>query len=154
VQIVGHLVGLDADEGGETRLTAAVICAGENFLQAGKMLARHRMPVLPKGRAASDVVLPQARLRFVNGQRDGRAVGRAEILHGQPLLVHAVAGFVQNAVERLDEIRFVVAGGQPAIARAERGAKRVGGGVNAARLKSNPMASATLRLKACCAATG
>ena len=60
--------------------------------------------MLPERPAAADLVLPQARLRFVNAQRGSRAQRRAEMLGRQALLVDAVAGFVQDAEEGLVEV--------------------------------------------------
>ena len=57
--------------------------------------------------------------------------GRPKSSAGQALFIHAVAGFVQHAEERGGEIALVIAGGQAHVARAERGAERMGGGVDA-----------------------
>ena len=120
---------------GATRFTPALICAGENSFEFGKMFARDRMPVFPERRAAADMVFPEARLRFVNPERNGAAQRRAVVFREQPLFIQAVAGLVHHAVERLRKIPLVVARGQPAIARTERLAERMRGGVHPSGLE-------------------
>src|SRR5580698_5437300 len=95
------------------------------------MFTRNGMPVFPERLAPTDVILPQARLGFVDAQGHRRAQRRAEMLCRQPLLIQAVPGFMQNPIERLREVGFVVAGGQSAIIDADPAAEWMGGGVNA-----------------------
>jgi hypothetical protein len=92
------------------------------------------------------MVFPEAGLRFVDAEGNGGSGWQAVVIGGQSLFIHAVAGLVQHTEERGGEIRLVVAGGEPHIARAERGAERMGGGVDAAGLKSKPIAAAICEL--------
>ena len=88
--------------------------------------------MFPEGPAAADLVFPEARLRFVNAQRDGAAQGKAELGGVESLVVDAVARLVEDAKEALVEFARLVAGGEPAIARTDAAAKRVSSDVEAA----------------------
>ncbi len=74
-------------------------------------------------------------LRFVDAERGVGADGRAEVGGVEALGVEPVAGLVHRAGERVGEIFEVVAGGEPAIARAHLGAERMHRGVDAAGLE-------------------
>src|SRR5262249_58651849 len=76
--------------------------------------------------------LPHSRLRFVNTERDGRAHRRAELLGIEPLLVHAVAGLVQDAEKRFVEMTDIIARGDTAIAGPHAAAKRMRGDIEPA----------------------
>src|SRR5262249_55055640 len=102
------------------------------------MLTGHRMPVTPEAHASAHMVLPQARLGLVQPKRSRRSQRGAVMLFRQPLFIHAMAGFVQNAIKRLSEVLFVVARSQAAIARAERSAEGVCSGINATGFKIKP----------------
>src|SRR5262249_28759991 len=91
----------------------------------GERLAGTGEEVLPERPAASDLILPQPRLRLVDAQRGGCAPWRAEVLGDQPLLVDAVAGFVQDPEERLVQMVRVEARRDAAIAGADAAAERV-----------------------------
>ncbi len=62
----------------------------------------------------------------------GLAQRRAELFFGKALVVEAVAGFVENAIEGDHEIRLVVTGGHAGVVGAETGAEGVGAGVESA----------------------
>ena len=68
-------------------------------------------------------------------QRDGLAHRRAVVVGIEALLVEAVADFVEDAEERVAEVVLVVPGGDPAIARPDARAERVGGHVQPAALE-------------------
>ncbi len=88
VQVVGRLVGLDPDQRRFDLVDGAVeggqIDVGQLFgieaLQAG-------VEALPERQAAADEVLPESRLRFVNGERRATQERRAVQLGGRALLV-------------------------------------------------------------------
>src|SRR5690349_16769989 len=94
------------------------------------------MPVLPKSRAAPDMIFPQPRLGLVDPERNGPAQRGTVMFRPEPLLVETVAGLVQNSIKGLCEILLVVARRQAAVGRAQRGAERVGCGVNAAGVEA------------------
>src|SRR5205823_9825923 len=100
--------------------------------RAREGLLQPREEVLPKRPTAADLVLPKAGLRFVDAQRDGAAQGKTEVGGVKPLIVDAVARFVEDAEETLVEFARMVTRGEPAIARTDAAAKRVGGGVESA----------------------
>src|SRR5262245_1144122 len=81
--------------------------------------------MLPERLPSPDLVLPQARLRFVNAERAGAADWRAELFGVETLLVQSVTRFMQSAEERLVEEARVVARCQTAIARPEARAERM-----------------------------
>ena len=62
----------------------------------------------------------------MHAQRDGFAHRCSIVLRIEPLLVEAVADFVQDAEECIAELVLVVAGGDPAIAWPDARAERVG----------------------------
>ena len=137
MQVVGHFIGLDADEAGRDAVDGAGDLPGSESAQGREVVARAGVPVFPEAEAAPDVVLPQARLGFVNAQRDGGTERRAVVLGAQSLIVESVAGFVQHAVERLGEAAFIIARGQAAVAGAEAAAEGMRGGVDAPGLVYN-----------------
>ena len=53
-------------------------------------------PFFPKAAAATDVVLPEARLRFVHTERDGIADRLASPILRQTLLVESVPSLVEH----------------------------------------------------------
>ena len=105
MQVVGRLVGLDADE------AALDVVEGEEPVvqrdvveRAGEHLLGAREEVLPERPAAADLVLPQPRLRLVDAERTGGAERRAEVFGGEALFVDAVARFVEDAEKSLVEL--------------------------------------------------
>ena len=56
------------------------------------------MPVLPENFAAADMILPEARLGFMDAVRNRLAQRRAVVLRRQSLIVKPVAGLVHDAV--------------------------------------------------------
>ena len=69
---------------------------------------------------------------FVDSQRNRTAGRQTEIIGGEPLLIHPVPGFMKHTEERRSKIRFHIPRGEADLARPERGAERVRGGVDAA----------------------
>src|SRR5260370_11472059 len=97
VQIVGHLIRLDADEGRRNTVHGSGDLFRRKPGQLGEMAAHGGMPMLPKGEASADVIFPEARLRFVDAERGGAAQRRAVMVRGQALFVKAVASLVHDA---------------------------------------------------------
>src|SRR5262249_50382103 len=124
VQVVGRLVRLDADK---RRLH--VVNREEEIVQGNvvkrfvKDLTGAGEEMLPEGTTAASLVLPQARLRFVDAQRGEAAQRRAVVSGIEALLVDGVAGLVQDAEKRLVEETRVVARGDAAVAGADAAAK-------------------------------
>ena len=63
----------------------------------------------------------------MNSQRDGLAHRCAVVVGIEALLVKPVPDFVKDAEERVAEVVFVVPSGDPAIARPDARAERMGG---------------------------
>ena len=80
-------------------------------------------------------IFPEPRLRLVDPQRDCLAHRCAVVIGIEALLVEAVADLVQDPEERVAEIVFVEARRDPAIARPDARAERVGGYVQPAALE-------------------
>src|SRR5467141_231080 len=99
------------------------------------MPANCRMPVLPKNRAAADVIFPEPGLRFVNSQGSGAAQWRAVMFLRQALFVHAVTRFMKNPEKGLGKSLFVIPSCQAAISRAKRSRKWVCGRIDAPGLE-------------------
>src|SRR5262249_44338342 len=88
--------------------------------------------VAPERPATADLVLPEPGLGFVHAEGAVTAARLAEPVCRQILLVQAVAGLVQDAEERLGKEARVEPCGEAAVAGADAGAERVGGGVEPA----------------------
>ena len=82
------------------RLTARRKSSSESLRKVGKEFRGARQPLLPEGAGAADMVFPEARLRFVNAERDRGAGRQAVVVFGQALVVEPVAGLVHDAEER------------------------------------------------------
>ena len=127
VQVVRRLVGLHADQRRPHVVDGEVEGVEARAAQrGGKPLLGRGIEMLPEGPAAAHEVLPQPRLRFVNAQRNGLAQRHAETVRRQALFVDAVARLVQDAEEGRIEEMLVVARGDAAVVRSQRGAKRMG----------------------------
>ena len=126
VQVVGDLVGLDADQRrldevgrAHERVERDVAqLLGERVLDLGQV-------ALPERARAADHVLPEARLRLVQAERGGGAAERALDLARQALLVEAVAGLVQHREEAGEEVVLALARRQAHVAGREAGGERV-----------------------------
>src|SRR5690606_28270010 len=94
---------------------------------------REEMP--PERLAATDFVLPQARLRLVDAQRNRFPHRRAVVLGIQPLFVKPMARFVQRAEKRIAELVRIVPSGQAAIPRPEARTKWMGGRIEPTALE-------------------
>src|SRR5262245_12092725 len=68
----------------------------------------------------------------MDAERDRAAQRGAVVLPVKPLIVDAVACFMQDAEEALVEMLRMIAGGNPAIARSDASAKRMGGDIEPA----------------------
>src|SRR6266542_640542 len=101
-------------------------------------MASAGMPVFPEAEASSDVVFPEAGLRFVQAHGGGGAQGRSMMRRPQPLFVESMAGFVENAVKGFREVALVIAGGETSVARPQPGAKRMRRRIDAPGVKIEP----------------
>jgi hypothetical protein len=95
VQVVGHLVGTNAD----TRPFDPIDTGQESVeLEVVERVVEHRpgpwIEVLPEAPAPTDQVLPQPGLGLVHTQRGGLTHGRAVVLGLEALLVQSMAGLV------------------------------------------------------------
>src|SRR5690348_3633200 len=88
-----------------------------------------RQRIFPERPAAADGVFPETRLALVHAERDGLAHRRAVVRRVEALFVEAVADFMQDAEERVAKLVRLVARGEPAVARPDAGAERMGRGV-------------------------
>ena len=95
VEVVGDLIGFHPDEGGFHPVERPVEgfggdvaqVLGEGFLHPGE-------EELPEGPGASDQVLPESRLGFVDAQGGTASQGQAFVLGVNALVVQGVAHFV------------------------------------------------------------
>src|SRR4030042_3987706 len=93
-----------------------------------------REPELPECETPSDLIFPEAGLRFVYAERYGVA-GRRSVEGGrQALFVERVAAFVHRAEERLRHFRIRVPSGDTDVLRRKAAAERVRRGVEASGL--------------------
>ena len=99
MEVVGDLIGLDADERGRDAVDGADDLFRRKLLERREVMAGARMPVLPERNAAAHMVLPEARLRFVNAHRAGAPQRRAMMLNLQALIVESMTSFVQHSVK-------------------------------------------------------
>ena len=136
VQVVGDLVGLDANErrrhGHQGPLHLVGSRAGE---RSGKSIAGYGEAPLPESGRPAHKILPQARLRFVDAERR-RLAGRQPVpVARQALLVQPMPRFVEHAIERRRKKVLVPPRGDPAIVGAHRRAEGMRRGVEAAALE-------------------
>ena len=120
MQIVGHLVGVDADQAGLDLVDGPVERVDgdiaqllrEYGLQLGKEMA-------PEGPAAAHQVFPRARLALVDA--GGSAATQRCALEGwvDALLVHGVAQFVQSREQAVAQVVGRKARGDAHVARGE-----------------------------------
>ena len=132
VEIVGGLVGfhpdrreLGAADGGEEVVERQVARGGESSPARG-------IPVFPEARERPTWFSHSRDCDSWMPSETAVPDGQSEVVGGQALFVDPVAGLVQHAEERGGEVVLVVAGGEADVARAEPGAERMGGGVDAA----------------------
>ena len=139
VQVVRHLIRFHPDETWPHVVDRRVELVERHPLQRlGEHLLRLRKGPLPVGQAAPHQVLPESRLRFVHPQRAGGPQGRSPGSPVQSLLVDSMPRLVQRPKERPGEMVRVVTGCQPAIARANPAAERMGGDIQPPLLKVEP----------------
>ena len=108
VQVVGRLVGLDADQ----RRAHLVDRPVERFFVHGAERLREGVPQLgieavPEGPPAADEVLPQAALRFVETERHAAGQRRALERRAGSVLVEAVAALVHRGEQTGEAVRCV-----------------------------------------------
>jgi hypothetical protein len=85
VQVVGDLVGVDADGADCDRVDGQIErIAFDSVEPVGEELAVAWFPVAPEGPATGDLVLPDAALRLVGGHACSLAERGADVLGGQP----------------------------------------------------------------------
>ena len=130
MQVVGHLVGLHADQG---RLDAVdgeeEVVEGDADQRLVEDAPRQREDMGPERTAPPHGVFPEPRLRLVDAERDRVAHRCAVVLGVEPLVVEAVPGLVEHAEHGVAEVVGLVADGDPAVARPDPGAERVRRGV-------------------------
>ena len=131
VEVVGRLVGVDADQRALDGVDRAVEGVGVDAARdpRAERLAQDRQhPAAERARAADDV-LPQPALGLVDAERDRLAERAARELGRDARLVEAVAELVQGGEVGDAEVVQVVAGGDADVGRAERLRERVRRGV-------------------------
>ena len=97
VQVVGRLVGLDADQrAARTALTARRARRRRRLRAAGQVLAQRGSP-RQNGARAADEVLPQPALGLVDAERDAARPASCGRAPGRLRLVEPVAELVQGA---------------------------------------------------------
>ena len=105
VQIVGHLVGVGADQRPLDLVDGAVEGLQRHALElAGEGIAQLRIEMLPEAAAAADHVLPKPRLALVHAGGGARAQRRAIQIGADALLVERMARLVQGREQRLADV--------------------------------------------------
>ena len=105
MQVVGHLVGVGADERALDAVDRAVERVQRNGLELPEeRLLQPRIEVFPEAAAPADEILPQARLALVHAGRC--AVGERGALERaiDPQLVERVAALVQGREQRIGDL--------------------------------------------------
>src|SRR5579862_1851744 len=97
MQIIGDLVGLNAVARRLDVIDGQVeIPHGYLAQRLGKGLSSTWEEVFPERQASAHHIFPQARLRFVQPQRNDRAQGSPLVGGVEALLIEAMAGLVQK----------------------------------------------------------
>ena len=139
MEVVGHLVGLDADQRRTNGEQRSLDRFGGGLRQRGREhRPRQGQAPFPERKRATDEILPKTRLRFMDAEGGRFAPRQAERLLPQPLLVEAMAGLVEHSEQRGRQVRLVPAGGDPAVMRPGRAAKRVLRRVEASTVEVEP----------------
>ena len=126
VEVVGYLVGFDADEGGLDAVDGLIEGFDANpFQLSGKDLLETGQPEGPEAATAADDVLPHPGLRFVHAQRGAVAQDGAVVGAIIALVVHAVTRFVNGGKEGHFELFGGQAGGEAHVGWGERGREGV-----------------------------
>ena len=129
MQVVGRLVGLDADQRRLDPVDGAVPVlergARERLRERRLQL---RVEVAPERQAAADHVLPHPALRLVQAERGAARERRALELARDAVLVEPVAGLVHRP-EQAVEVVVEVARRQADVGDRDRGRERVDGRV-------------------------
>src|SRR5262249_787423 len=100
VQVVSHLVGVDADIGRPHSVTGAPECLCIHILERFRESpSQPRVEPLVEGAAPTHHILPEARLGLVHPRRGSPRQGRPVEGPGHALLVHRVPGFVDRRKE-------------------------------------------------------
>ena len=136
MQVVGHLVGVGADQRGLDLVDGPVKGVERHAAQLpGKGLLQAGVEKGPEAAAAPDEVLPQARLALVHAGGGAAAQGRALQIQAHPLLVHSVARLVHGGKEGVAEEILLDAGGDAHVVDGKAGGEGVGRLVLAAALE-------------------
>ena len=108
MQVVGHLVGIDPNQGRLDRVDRQVeVRGGYRSELFRERLPEMRLEKAPERAAARDLVLPQPALRFVHRHAHGLAERRSLIFQSRALLVQAVAGLVNRTEQRIERMVLV-----------------------------------------------
>ncbi len=150
VEVVGQLVGLDADQRRPHPVGGAVQLGGVGGVEpARKGRAQARQQALEIGAAAADPVLPQPALGLVQTQRARAPERAAGELGVDPGVIEPVAGLVQGAEQRGREVvarRSASSGARRgARSRSRTGAPSGRGATSPARAGAPPPASRPAR---------
>ena len=98
MQIVGHLIRFDANQGGancvDREMEVFELRTGKCLGECSPGLREEEFSELP---AASDLIFPETGLGFVNTQRDRFSELGSEVLTGQSLFIKSVTCFVDRA---------------------------------------------------------
>ena len=131
---IAHLIRVDADK---ARLDA-LIPGDEVFAAKGrlfaKVLAYRWQQALQKGVAAAKLHLEKQALRLMDRRRTGEGDGLIEPVTRQILFIARVAGFVDHAKQRAEQVVFVVARGDTHIL-GDAAAEWVGADIQASAVK-------------------
>ena len=139
VQVIGDLVGLDADQRRLDQVGGAHELIERDVVQLhGERLPDLVQMPLPERPRAADHVLPEARLRLVEAERRDVAAERALDGARQALLVETVAGLVQDGEEAGEEVVLALARRQADVAGREACGERVRRLVQAPGLEVEP----------------
>ena len=133
VQVVGHLVGLDADERRLHGVDRAVEPIQVHVGQSRETRLKLRVEVLPERPPAADQVLPEPRLGLADAERGAGAQRAGGQFRRDAQPVQAVAALVDGPEHARAQQIGVEARGEPAVGGTQRGGKRVGGHVQATR---------------------
>ena len=105
VEIVGHLVGVGADQRAFDPVDGAIEgLRRDGAERIGEGVLQHRIKMLPEATTAPDHVFPQPRLALVHACRRPVAQRSAVERGGDALLVERMAGLVDDREQRIADV--------------------------------------------------